>query len=262
MDYSKMHEHIRRMLEDDPDSVSILEEKVDVDEQVRYFRYSQKAKQKLKEDTVMEHVNLLHDQLLPIKYRRFLLCLLASVPNVEAYRAIEAYAKNPDEKLVEWVALAKLESRMMVQASLTNKSPVIISSGLGGKGLKLRYFVVFVSSTGVPFTEMQKKLIEGEFSYLSKKSETEVEEIAHLGNFSTATVLISLKDSVQSVLSEVVNQCNELGDFILDSFMVTNVKKLSDDEICASIDLMDSGEDVEEDEDEDEDDDTDEDDDY
>lgn len=235
MEYGLMFDKLKRMIEEDPDNVSILEETIDVNLQMKYFKVSVKAKKDLDIDGVLSLKSNLFDEAIPVKDKKKLLAQLASINKVEAFRTIEQYALAPAKELRAWSILALQESRMMLHASLLDKSPVFISTGLGGRKNKLRYFVVFVSRSGEAFTPVQQSLLSGELDFVSKKYQAEVEDVKFHPIYATVSMLIPLRESVKDLLGAVINNCNEFGDFLFPSFMVTNVKRLTQKEILKAI---------------------------
>ena len=124
---------------------------------------------------------------------------------------------------------------MLIHAVLLDKRPVFISTGLGGRSNKLRYFVVFVTRNGESFTPVQQSLVTGELEFIGKKYQAEIEEVKFHPNYATAVMLIPLRESVKDLLTSVINSCNEYGEFLFPSFMVTNVKRLSHKDIHKAI---------------------------
>lgn len=235
MDRSHMLDKLKKMFEEDPDNINILEEVIDVDLQLKYFKASVKAKKELDEPEVLSKKELLFDKETPKREKRKLLAQLASVNQVEAYRAIEKYSAEAETAMRKWSILALQESRMLIHASLMDTVPIFISTGLGGKGKKLRYFVVFLHTKDEAFNKLQQSLIQGELEFVAAKSNAEIEELKFYHAYCTALVLIPLRNSIKDTFTEVVNNCNEFGGFLHHSFMVTNVKKLSEADILQSI---------------------------
>jgi len=91
-----------------------------------------------------------------------MLVKLASINSVEAFRTIERYLKEPNHSLRDWAKLAFQESKLLLESKLLDENQVLISTGLGGKGMKLRYFTVILSDTGENLTKIQKKIINSE----------------------------------------------------------------------------------------------------
>lgn len=235
MEYGLMFDKLKRMIEEDPDNVSILEEVIDVNLQMKYFKVSVKAKKDLDVDGVLSMKDNLFDTEMPLKDKKKLMAQLASVNKVEAFRTLEQYSLSPDKELRAWSVLALQESRMLIHAVLLDKSPVFISTGLGGRNNKLRYFVVFVTRNGESFAPVQQSLVTGELEFIGKKYQAEIEEVKFHPNYATAVMLIPLRESVKDLLTSVINSCNEYGEFLFPSFMVTNVKRLSHKDIHKAI---------------------------
>lgn len=235
MEYGLMFDKLKRMIEEDPDNVSILEEVIDVNLQMKYFKVSVKAKKDLDVDGVLSMKDNLFDAEMPLKDKKKLMAQLASVNKVEAFRTLEQYSLSPDKELRAWSVLALQESRMLIHAVLLDKSPVFISTGLGGRNNKLRYFVVFVTRNGESFAPVQQSLVTGELEFIGKKYQAEIEEVKFHPNYATAVMLIPLRESVKDLLTSVINSCNEYGEFLFPSFMVTNVKRLSHKDIHKAI---------------------------
>lgn len=242
-----MLDRLKKMFEEDPDNINILEEVIDIDLQMKYFKASVKAKEKFDADEVMAKKELLFDETVPKKDKRKLLVQLASVNQVEAYRVIEKYVAEAETAMKKWAILALQESRMMIHATLLDTVPVFISTGLGGKGKKLRYFAVFLSSNGEPFSELQQSIIQGELQFVAAKSALDIEKVEFHRNYCTVMILIPLKLSIKDTFTQVVTNCNEFGGFLQHSFMVTNVKKLSEADIMHAIESTNKGNNVDRD---------------
>lgn len=215
-----------------PKHFSILEEQINVELQMEYFNYSRDLKSSFSQEYLLEHLNDLLDPNTTLEEKKNLLVLLASLEKVEAFRTIEKYAKSPDPELKDWSILALQESRMVIQSSLMDEQQVYISTGLGGKGLNLRYFVVIVGREGVQaYSDVQQKIIKNEMEFSIKKSDGELEEIHFEENLAMALVLLPIKSDIQSVFVTIITECNQYGDFVRPDIVITNVKRMTIDEI-------------------------------
>jgi hypothetical protein len=65
---------------------------------------------------------------------------------------------------------------MLLQSKFLDENQVFISTGLGGKGSKLRYFVVLVNSFD-KYDKLQQKLIKTELDFFLKKHDAELEQV-------------------------------------------------------------------------------------
>jgi len=231
MDDENIYERIQDIFGNFPENFSILEEQIDIDLQMEYFEYSRNFKRNLSDNKIIAAKENLLDEKRSLASKKKLLVQLASLEEVEAYRAIEKYLKNPDSELKDWAVLAFQESRMLLQSKLLDEDQVFISTGLGGKGSRLRYFVVLINSYDKAFDNFQQKLIRAEFEFFLRKHDAELEEINFTGNYCTLLAIVPVKASIRDVFREAVTECNEYGDFISSNFIVTNVKTLSYEEI-------------------------------
>ncbi len=232
MEEDNIYKRIQEAISSLPENFSILEEQIDVELQLEYFNYSKDMKAGFSQELVSQHQADLFDPEVPIEEKKNLLVLLASQEKVESFRAIEKYAKNPDPELREWSILALQESRMVIQSSLMDEQQVYISTGLGGKGQKLRYFVVFVGNEGlVEYTKVQQKLIQNELDFALKNSNGELEDIFFEENLAISNILMPVKTDIQGVFSSIINECNQYGDFVRPDIIITNVKRMNVDEI-------------------------------
>ena len=222
---------IREIFGGESTNFSILEHQVDIKVQMDYFEYSKSKDGANNIEEVLSNEHKLYDDDVPLDDKKALLVNLASIDQPEAYRILERYSAKATSDLRDWAIMATQESRMLLETQLLDEQQVFISTGLGGKAGKLRYFVVVFSLDEEPFTSSQRKLIEGEFTYSLKQSDAEVEKVEFSKNYVTLLTLIPLSVKVRLPFQLAIDECNSLGRFIKDSFIITNVKELNDAEI-------------------------------
>jgi hypothetical protein len=226
-DSENLYDKIRELIGKDPGNLNIMEDTIDVDLQVEYFEYSKRISQEYDGDWALDQVDLLSDPDYPSDGKKQLLARLATMEEVAAFRAIESYARNPAKELKDWSALALQESRMHLESHLLEENQVFISTGLGGKDNKLRYFVVLIARNHQDFSDFQVKIIQNEFPYIMKKFDAEIEEFEFSGYLATFTLLLPIQFAVNEVFTEGINECNLYGDFLRENCIVTNVKRLT-----------------------------------
>lgn len=231
MDNENIYDKIQELFGNIPNSFNILEEQIDIDLQMEYFEFSKKNKQEPGDDAMGQLIRDISNADLPIEVRKKYFVQLASMENVEAYRAIEKYLGEPEEALKDWATLALQESRMLLESRLLDTNQVFISTGLGGRGYKLRYFVVFISEGLVDLNKTQKRVIRAELKEILEKSRSEVEEIDFEGPYSSFYAYIPLNVSINDLFDKVIAECNFYGDFLKQNFIITNVKALTYKEI-------------------------------
>lgn len=234
-DSENLYDKIRELIGKVPENVSIMEDTIDVDLQVEYFEYSKRISTEYDSDWALDQIELLKEDSYPIKGKKQILARLATMEDVSAYRAIEAYASDPDRELRDWSILALQESRMHLKSYFLEENQVFISTGLGGRGNMLRYFVVLIARNREILTGFQLRIIQDEFSYVMKKYDGEIEDFKSSGYLAAMTMLIPIQHPVKDIFIEGINECNQYGDFLSENCIVTNVKKLTFDEVEAFI---------------------------
>ena len=214
----------------------ILEQRVPVELQMEYFKYSEQVrKERAKPDlNDMDYTAFRESLSNPestTDYKKYILSMLATSREVKAYRMLEDYVQHPDEDVSNWAYMALMESRISLESELSDEKQIYISTGLGGKGEKLRFYVLMLSRDRKPFQEYQRKVIEREFAYFLPKADCEIERLTIGEQYVELVYLIPLRADIKLTLERVINECNQYGDFLSDIFTITNVKELTEQEV-------------------------------
>ena len=212
----------------------ILEHRVPVDQQLEYFKYSYNVKAKLKsisDDDYERYIADLDNTELSKEEKKKTLAVLASSRQVRAYRLLERYVQSPDEHLANWAYMAFMESRITLESELSGEKQIYISTGLGGKGEKIRFYVLIISADVEPFVEYQIKVIEKEFDYYLSKNDCEIERLTIGDKYIELVFLIPILSDIKKILEGMIGECNYYGNFLSEIFTVTNVKELCKEEI-------------------------------
>jgi len=225
--YRQFHESLERI----KGQFRVLETSVPVETQMDYFRFSEKVRKSKINPTVEEAIAMLNIQYLPIQEKKRAMSVLATSGDVKAYRALEAYSKHPDENLKEWTGLSLLQAKMTLESEFSDEKHIFISTGLGGKGDMMRFYVFFKSKNLQPFSPYQVQLIEKEIPFFINEAHGVVEELNVLENYFYLLFLINMKSNIKNVLENAIIECNQYGDFIDRSFIITNVKIFDEEDI-------------------------------
>ncbi|NLD46468.1 MAG: hypothetical protein GX660_04615 [Clostridiaceae bacterium] len=220
------------------DTINLLEHPVDSDTQLEYFELS-RNQDRISDKDIIDRKDLIFDEEFPEEQKKLLLVQLASISSIEAYRTIEKYMKEPDSKLVGWAYMALLESRLLLESTILEENRVLITTGLGGKGNKLRYFIVFFTNDGKPINKTQEKIIRKEINFSLAGNEAELEEICFNDRFAYFLIVLPVNIPLYSFFNKIIKECNEFGDFLFKDFIISNVKILSIDEIRELLSLND-----------------------
>ncbi|MDR1813425.1 MAG: hypothetical protein LBR18_01070 [Tannerella sp.] len=212
----------------------ILENHVSIEQQMEYFRISEtvrRSQTKLEKDEYDKFEEQLKSLNLSKFRKKKILSRLAVSSDVRAFRLLEDYVKHPDEGLDAWAQMALMESRIALETDLTGERHVYISTGLGGKEGKLRFYVLLLTAYDNKLEDYQCKIVENEFNYAASKCDCEIEKITFSDKYIEVIILNPVNENITLFLEKVVNECNIYGDFLSQMVTVTNVKALNKTEI-------------------------------
>jgi hypothetical protein len=209
----------------------IIDRQIDIDLQMEYFEQSKTVKANADPEKILNERENLFSAGTSVAEKKRLLVELATLDNVEAFRTIEKYMEQADDELKDWGTLALNQSKMQLEGSLLEQNQVFISTGLGGRNNKLRYFIVFLLQDGLEMNSFRQKIAEGEIAFCLKKYDAEVEALHFFEKYFTAMVLNPINVPLQEVIELVVENCNQFGSFLQKNYIVTNVKELNESEI-------------------------------
>ena len=214
------------------DSFHILEDLVPIEEQMEYFRYFEKLRRANEPFVRDEEVYVLFSPDESVERKKRSLSLLASIPDVGAYRSIETYHSSPLEpELLHWSSMALVSSRIVLSSDLSGQQQIYISSGLGGHDKKLRFFALFSTKNRETFTDLQREIVEREFKFQLQQANVDIEKFDVKENYFTILMLFPFDTDIKLSLNAATSECNEYGNFLDEKFLFTNVKVLSEGEI-------------------------------
>ncbi|MDR1558029.1 MAG: hypothetical protein LBS88_13520 [Tannerellaceae bacterium] len=216
----------------------VLEQRIPIELQLEYFKYSEQMRRnntKMTNEEYDVYLQSLSNNTLSPEHKKYILSALAISNDVRAYRLLEEYVQNPDPDVRNWANMALMESRISIESELLEEKQIYISTGLGGKGEKLRFYVLIIASGKEPFQEYQRQTLEREFVYYLPTEACEIERLTIYDRYVELLLLIPVRKDIKAILDRVITECNQYGNFISDSITVTNVKELSADEVAEII---------------------------
>jgi len=167
----------------------------------------------------------------PIESKKKILILLAHLGTPESCKIIEKYQKGSEADLRDWALLSLKECRMLLESVLLKEEGGFISTGLGGKDNKLRYYFIVASSDHLPFSEFHKNTLKREFETISHKYKSQIEEITFEATYAMIGILIPMDIAVGEIIEEGIGKCNKIDEFLFLDYYVTNVGKPTNKEI-------------------------------
>jgi hypothetical protein len=236
MEEKQFYHNIQKVLDDLPDNFSILEEQIDIEVQMKYFELAKQVRSKNLATEYLENKEQLFLPDLSDEKKREILLTIAAIDDVKAFRTIEKFVGVAEGEIKQWAVLALQESRMLIQSSLLDEQQVFISTGLGGKGQKLRYYVVFINKKQQNILNAtQQKLLKDELIFELNQNEGEFESMDFSEGFSTVLVMLPLQSDLKKIFRNIIEECNQYGDFLDDDMIVTNVRVMSRSEILEMV---------------------------
>ncbi|MDR0537822.1 MAG: hypothetical protein LBH04_07270 [Tannerellaceae bacterium] len=215
--------------------ISIFEQRVPVEVQMEYFSYSNKLrneKVQISDEDCQSFGEQIRDEEKTLEQKRYMLSALAVSGKPQAFRILEEYTSlNLAPEIANWAYMAFMESRITLESELLEERHIYISTGLGGKDNKLRFFVLLLSKDRQPFLDFQKQIIQTEFEYNLTQKDCELERIDISDTYVELLVLIPLNIDIKDILDNIIIECNQYGNFISDTITITNVKELDQEEI-------------------------------
>jgi hypothetical protein len=224
-------EQIRDFLAQLPNKYNILEAQIDLNLQQEYFKSSAIVKKTpMKENTLLSVARIeLWDPAGRLMQKKVLLKLLAQQASVESYRMIEDFMALDylEPELRNWTTLSLFECRGLLEGNLLGEDVAFISSGLGGKNDKLRYFFAVLSSDNKPFTNTESEVIFDAFASVAKKMDVAIEsrECSLVHGYAKFVALVPLKVPLNDFIEYGIEKANKMSDdFIEPHYLATNVE--------------------------------------
>ncbi len=232
MSDNNIYDKLKELLDKAGGKYTILEEQVDVDLQMKFFEFSTKlTKNKRTRKEIIDDVKLLYDTTAELEDKKRILTELSESECVEGFRELEKFLKVVDKDLKSWAILAYQHCRIGLESKLLDENKVFISTGLGGKEDKLRYFTAFKTRLNTEFTETQRKIIDNEFSFVYKKNNCAIEEMKYVDQYLTILAIMPVDCVINDVIVSAINEVNLYGDFLHVDYLITNVKILEKSDI-------------------------------
>lgn len=228
-----LFDKIQKIYQKNPNRLNIIEEQIDLDIQMNYFKRSgMLKKQVVTLDEVLAKVPVLYDADARLEEKRDILILLASFEDIETFRLLEKYKNDAVGEIKLWASMAYRESKLLLESSLLeDDEQILISTGLGGKGTKLRYFICLVHKNEDFFTEIQERIIRNELTSSMERHDAELESFSVENHLVKLFLLVPINEQVKDIVNDIIDACEELGNFLDNHIIITNVRAFSNDEI-------------------------------
>ncbi len=166
-----------------------------------------------------------------IELKKKILILLAHSGTAATYQIIEKYWPHATGELKDWALLSLKECRTFLESDLLEIEGQFVSTGLGGKDSKVRYYFVVGSKGGPAFTETRRDTLKKGFEAISQRYNSEIEEIHFEADYIMIRILIPMDVAVGDVIEKGISECNTPNELLNVHYYVTNVQKPTDEKI-------------------------------
>ena len=224
-------------------SFTLIDEAIVLSIQEEYLTFSETIDfNNVDHEEVLTESDKLFYEHSPIESKKRILILLAHLGIPESCRTLEKYLKISERNLRDWALLSLKKCRTFLESVLLKEEGGFISTGLGGKDNKLRYYFIVGSKDGLPFSETHRNTLKRGFETISHKYKSEIEEINFGATYAMIGILIPMDVAVGEVIEEGISECNKMSEFLFPHYYVTNVKKPTQEEISKYLDEISRGE--------------------
>ena len=230
------HEDLVRFIGEDGDKLRVVEDIISIRTQEATLKLAARLNPtSLPDEEALKLANKLWSNDTKPGELKKILVYLAFRSNVQAFRILEKYRENPHPATAEMARFCYQISKIILEGQLRDKPLGLLSTGLGGKNKKLRYFFVIFPAGDTPFTKNQLKIIDTEWKATCSKYELETEKRSKSTEYLAFTVLSPYQHEFIRIVEEFVEECNIYGNFILPKMVITNVKIMKKREILAAM---------------------------
>ena len=224
------------------DSFILIDEPIDLSIQEEYLSFSETIDfDNVDYEEVLMGSDRLFDKHTPIELKKRILILLAHLGTPESCKILEKYLRISERNLRDWALLSLKECRTFLESVLLQEEGGFISTGLGGKDNKLRYYFIVSSKDGLPFSETHRSTLKRGFETISDKYRSEIEEINFESTYAVIGILVPMDVAVGEVIEEGISECNKMSEFLFVHYYVTNVKKPTQEEISKYLEEISRG---------------------
>ena len=223
---------LSHLVSKDSESVEILQEPIDIIANQEFVKYQKEHKEDLlnSTDNVLKLEDKLYRNETSNSKKKEIIAALSLEGSTKAYRIVEKFLLKQDGELKKWGQIAKQQLKIKVERSLMYKKKVYVSSGLGGKNNLIRLFGVaylkYEKIENNQYKEFQKQ-IEKRFQKLNGI----LEKIDIQEKYFTFKILVPINTNIDNLLQSMKENFEEYNNLIRDDILITNVKKLSKNEI-------------------------------
>lgn len=213
----ELQHKIDALLKGNSDDFKVIEFGIDFNVVQAYLRLMASIKEKLSPEILAEKVEQIDD--LSMDEQKELLAQLARSGSVASYRALETFMEKQEGEMRKWAVVALQHCRMHVENDLLDEPIGFIATGLGGKGLKIRYY--FILESKEPLRKVILDEVIYQYNNIAPTYNAEIEEFEQLEDY----VLVKILCPINVQLGDLIEEGLDNLPFLVDNFVATNVMR-------------------------------------
>jgi len=213
----KEKSEIENLLKSIPNDFRAMENKISTKAIDEYYEIANELKGKNKAE-IIQNQNKWRE-LKFSKEVKELLVYLSEIGDVKSYRKIEKIMKSGKSEILDFSYVVLKFARLNLENNLFDEPIGFISTELGGKGNKLRYYFVVKSKDKIE-KEKESKLIN-ELKNICNQDYSEIEEIENHGRYILVKILVSIDIAIGNIIEKLTNKCV----FLDEEYICDNVEK-------------------------------------
>ncbi|MDR2814549.1 MAG: hypothetical protein LBB79_07865 [Prevotellaceae bacterium] len=215
-----------------PHKIKVVDLELDIKTQMEYFAFLSEASQEYgNENPTNAFREQAFDTSVPLKERKRKLAWLSCSEEVEVLRTLEQYEESCPEDVKDFVTMCIYQCRTGIESALLGERHAVVVSGMGGKDNRIRYFAALATLSGEPWSTTEQHLLHEELMLTSKEYDAVVEMLEFSGKYAKMLLLTPITLSPVTIVRKAKNASNELGVFISQQEVITNISLLPDEKL-------------------------------
>lgn len=216
MDENKKSE-IENLLKSFPNEFRVIENRINAKTVDEYYKITHDLENKDHTEIIQNQVEW--TELKTQKELKELLVYLSQIGDIKSYRKIEEVTKNGKSEILDFSFVALKFARLNLESNLSDEPVGFISSALGGKGNKIRYYFVVYSKDEIEKAK-ESKIIR-ELKSICNENDSELEEVENHTNY----ILVKILVSVDYAIGQVIDKLTSKFTFLEKEYICNNVEK-------------------------------------
>lgn len=208
---------IKNLLKSIPNEFRVIENKINSKVIDEYYKVADGLEDKNQAEIIQNQDKW--TELKSQKDIKELLVCLSKIGDVKSYRKIEEITKSGKPKILAFSYVALKFARLNLENNLSDEPIGFISTELGGKENKLRYYFVVKSKDKI---EKDKEIkIINELKDICNQNDSELEEIENHGKYILVKILVSMDYAIGNIIGKLTSKCL----FLDEEYICNNLEK-------------------------------------